>query len=526
MLRSAAALLLGAVILLTGQRELPTGYYRVSGSDILSPAGEKTTLRGMGFGNNFWGNSLENIGLHHNEDSFREMAELGFNSVRFLLNYRWFEDDGAPYVYKQEGFDHLDQSIAWAKKYGIGLVFNMHIPQGGYQSQGNGGALWTDPENQSRLAALWGEIARRYSDEPAVIGYGIVNEPIVPELDTAEDTVEQCRELVQRCTDEIRKYDRNHIIFAERTAAVMDMSTGKSLWNKYEPEQLWYTLDDANVVYETHFYGPHSFTHQSAGEDITYPDPPYITGYESYWEGCFSAEQTGSTDYFETQRFSAGENYNLFLPSLHVNGIEDGTAVFEDIAVTEYSPDGSSRVIWENDFSSGCELPENEWSSDGSGNWSLSGGSIRMTGEQGDHVLTFRAVPIQEGCTYRVSGHMQKLISSGVADIRADLSRAKNVYYSGREYIYESLTAATAFGKEQGVPIYLGEFGADAASFAQDLGGERWVADVMDFCLENGISFSYHAYHEPMFGFYPEGINNYPQNVNQKLKSVFMEKLQ
>lgn len=48
----------------------------------------------------------------------------------------------------------------------------MHYPQGGYQSQGNGMALWTDPENQRRLVKLWGEIARRYADEPAIQGYG------------------------------------------------------------------------------------------------------------------------------------------------------------------------------------------------------------------------------------------------------------------------------------------------------------------------------------------------------------------
>lgn len=48
---------------------------------------------GEGFGNDMWVSSLADIGLHHNEDSFREMSELGFNSVRFLLNYRWLEDD-------------------------------------------------------------------------------------------------------------------------------------------------------------------------------------------------------------------------------------------------------------------------------------------------------------------------------------------------------------------------------------------------------------------------------------------------
>ena len=65
----------------------------------------------------------------------------------------------------------------------------MHCPQGGYQSQGNGAALWTDPENQRRLVKLWGEIARRYADEPAIQGDGLINEPVVPELGSAAETV-------------------------------------------------------------------------------------------------------------------------------------------------------------------------------------------------------------------------------------------------------------------------------------------------------------------------------------------------
>ena len=115
-------------------------------------------------------------------------------------------------------------------------------------------------------------------------------------------------------------------------------------------------------------------------------------------------------------------------------------------------------------------------------------------------------------------------ISSGHADIRADLSRAENIYDSGREYVFANLSAAVEFGRENGVPVYLGEFGADAESFRNGLGGECWAADVMDFCNENGISYSYHAYHEPMFGLYPENTENYPQNRNEALAEVFLAK--
>ncbi len=530
MLKQLAASIVSVITLLTSfdVSRAPgisgNGFYSTCGNSFIAPEGGVTVLRGMGFGNNVWEGSLAGVGLHHNEDSFREMKELGFNSVRFLLNYRWFEDDEKPFSYKQEGFDYIDQSISWAKKYGIGIVLNMHYPQGGYQSQGNGTALWTDTSNQDRLVKLWGEIARRYADEPTIIGYGLINEPVVPLRTTIEDSTAQCQRLMQRCADEIRTYDVNHILFVERVAAVKDMTTGKSLWGTYSTDDLWFTIDDTNVAYETHFYGPHTFTHQTEGDDVSYPQQLYVTDYESYWTGCISAQQV-SGGYFESELFTVAEDYNLFAPTLHSNGIGAGLAAFDDVAVTDYAPDGSSRIIWYNDFSEGCELPQNEWSSNGTGSYSVSGGMLSITGGTGDYVLTFDPLELEEGHSYRISGHMQTTgVTTGIADIRADFSRAKHIYHSGREYVFAQLSEAVRFGRENNVPIYLGEFGADYESFKNGLGGEKWVADVMDFCNDNGISYSYHAYHEPMFGLYPENTGNYPQQRNEALAEVFRNK--
>ena len=502
-----------------------TGFWHTDGSRIISPTGETAVLYGMGFGNDMWEDSLEKMGLHHSEDSFKEMSELGFNSVRFLLNYRWFEDDSAPYIYKQEGFDFLDQSIAWAKNNGIGLVLNMHYPQGGYQSQGKGTALWTDAENQKRLVSLWGEIARRYSNEPAIIGYGIVNEPVVPEKSTVEEAVKQCRSLVQRCTDEIRKYDNKHMIFAERVAGIQNISTGEILWGKYSSEMLWYLIDDTNVAYEAHFYEPVTFTHQTAQATAKYPsDAPYVD-YKSYWVDCIAAKPANSAGYFETDFFQRTEEYNLFSPALHTWGVGYGAAHFDDIFVTEYLPDGSSRVIWQEDFSLEPKIA-GEWSSDGSGGYVTENGCCTLSGANEDYVITFQSFELKEGCRYKVSGHIDSDIPAvGTADIRADFALAENIFNSGRELINNRLSAVTEFSRGNNVPVFLGEFGADAESFRDKRGGERWVEDVLDYCLENGLSFSYHAYHEPMFGFYPEDTTSLPKRRNEALAELFSVKL-
>ena len=156
-----------------------TGFIHADGKQLVDEDGKPYTIKGMAFGNEVWSNPSAEPTRHHDAESYQELAEMGFDSVRFYLNYGLFESDSNPYTYREEGFAWLDKNIAWAKAAGIRLVLNMHYPQGGYQSQGDGTALWTEPENQKRLCALWTEIARRYADEPVILGYGLVNEPVV-----------------------------------------------------------------------------------------------------------------------------------------------------------------------------------------------------------------------------------------------------------------------------------------------------------------------------------------------------------
>lgn len=118
-------------------------FYRVSGTDIVDSSGTPVQLKGIAMGNMIW-TSYEPVDNDHTEESFRELSELGFNCVRFYLSYSFFENDTNPYVYKESGFAWLDRNIAWAKKYNIRLILGMHAPQGGYQSQGEGLALWQE----------------------------------------------------------------------------------------------------------------------------------------------------------------------------------------------------------------------------------------------------------------------------------------------------------------------------------------------------------------------------------------------
>jgi len=67
------------------------------------------------------------------EDDVRFLKENGLNCVRLPVNYRRFEDDERPYVYKEEGFRRLDEALRLCEKYGIYAIIDMHAVQG-YQN--------------------------------------------------------------------------------------------------------------------------------------------------------------------------------------------------------------------------------------------------------------------------------------------------------------------------------------------------------------------------------------------------------
>jgi len=256
----------------------------------------------------------------------------------------------------------------------------MHYPQGGFQSNGNGTALWTDEENQKRLVALWTEIARRYKNEPAIAALDILNEPVVPEKSSIEETFAQWQNLAQKTADSIRSVNTNHLIMVERLNAYKNLDTGVSNWNNnMNGDMNFFLINDINTAYEFHVYDPFVFTHQNAS-------------------------------------------------------------------------------------------------------WVES--------------------------------------SRGVFSVYPDEANGMN-----KEYLEESFAKYLPFGKNNNVPVYLGEFGVITYGFQEDRGGDRWIKDALDICRRHNINFNYHTYHEEAFGLYMNAAHHYPDKLNTALYNAFKEAL-
>jgi endoglucanase len=517
---------------------------RVRGSKIVDGAGRVVTLRGVAFGNDVWSN-VRVPRRHHGEVDYQRVAAMGMNAVRFYMNYRTFqsdagqsdagEADAAPGQYLADGWQWLDDNIAWAKKNGVYLVLNMHVPPGGFQSLGAGKALWQRADLQERFIRLWTEIARHCRGEHTIAGYDLLNEPVVTRAKS------QWIELAGRIAAAIRAVDADHMLFVERVNAVAGD------WSE-DADRNFFTIADPNTVYEFHFYKPFHFTHQSASwvsftaEDVRYPDDRA----EIEW---FLLDRRAATD--DSPKLPPGDTPWAFYrgapfrvddpaivvgkPVLEVKA-NSGTVFFDDLVLEELDAAGAvARVIWKKNLTStrGWYF----WTADGSGGAipghsghgdaaSLVAAGTRGDANLGSDVLRFRT---RLGATYRLSGWMRgdKIPPQASCRIRLDFFAARApVQASDKAFVAQELDAYVDWGRRHDLPLFLGEFGAIRFAFDDDRGGLRWVGDMLDLLGERGLSFTYHAYHEDSFGIYRGGgALPDPARANTPLIQLFKQKL-
>ncbi len=195
-------------------------------------------------GTQFWDKFTENFIA---DADFAYMKSLGINFVRLPFNYKILEDDMNPGCYKDDGFRLLDKAIEMAKKYKMYVQLDLHAAPGGQATDPNDdifhseAMLWTDYYYQKRTIDLWGAIAKRYKDEPTVMGYCLLNEPVCYDKINYND--ELLCQLYQKIIDNIRRYDKNHIIILEANH-----------WSERIESLSDSLFEDSLVTYQPHNY--------------------------------------------------------------------------------------------------------------------------------------------------------------------------------------------------------------------------------------------------------------------------------
>lgn len=230
------------------RRESSAAFVTVDGSRLVDPDGEAIILRGINLGNwlvpegymfkfdkavapwqieqvvkeligpaearAFW-DRYRDVYITKEDISF--IKALGMNVVRVPFNYKLFTPEDYPEIWTGPGFDMLDRVIEWSREEGLYVLFDLHAAPCGQTGENIDDSigypwLFESEECQARTVDFWKKLAERYRDEPVVIGYDLLNEPIphYPEYEKYNPLLEP---LYKRITTAIREVDPNHLIF-------------------------------------------------------------------------------------------------------------------------------------------------------------------------------------------------------------------------------------------------------------------------------------------------------------------------
>lgn len=507
-----------------------TNFYRTSGTAILSPDGQPYQIKGISFCNKVYNWSAQSDPYfqeplsYANESTYREIASLGFNSVRFYLNYRFFVESSAG-TYNELAFQWIDQNIEWAKKYGVSLLLNMHISPSGKPDQKT---FWEYTHNQTLLDALWKEIATRYADNPTILGYGLLNEPTPLYDGNAESSLASWKRLAQRLTNTIRKVDKNHILFVEKAIAAQDLQSN-SMRYQLNDEKNFIIVDDPcnNMVLEFHYYQPWIFSGMSDSSKVhriwTYPNPDLtiLWGHSSLkWNPALerygsSITKTPLEDGWrrmESDLLTSDQLNQAFHVQLAVENLGDGTAYVDDITVSSYKEDGSfAGELLSLNFDSYSDPWKVEYGAQGRAAMEAQkgfNGTYGMVLHGGGQYTLFGAtnsirLSVQPGYSYRVSAKVK--VSGGGSGTQVYPHLSFYLVNGGgpftRDTILGELRSYQAIGEKYNIPVYMGEFGVSVETFARR-GGKQLTRDLLNFCTDTGLHFNYHAYSTMLWGLY------------------------
>lgn len=171
-------------------------------------------LVGEDEGRRFW------QAFHRNyiaREDIRFIKQSGFNSVRVPFSYRLFVTETTPAKLAGEGYALLDDVVAWCRQEKLYVILDMHAAPGGQTGDNIDDSwgypfLFESPESQDLTVAIWRKLALRYRNEPAVIGFDLLNEPIAHYFDAARLNP-KLEPLYRRIVTAIREVNRNHVIF-------------------------------------------------------------------------------------------------------------------------------------------------------------------------------------------------------------------------------------------------------------------------------------------------------------------------
>lgn len=544
----------------------PDNDYIYSKGEKLYKNGEEIELKSVSFTNYYFkaGKPEYNYDFlspdhaHHSSADWVNVKSMGFNTVRFAFSgNHWLKYKDAVKEEDKKFWIWLDKNVTEAANNGVYLVLDMHVPVGYHwldqdEPQNPEKNIWLDSTYREQFIECWRQIATKYKDNKTIAAYQILNEPVTSGLVeqwTAPDG------LAQKTVDAIREIDKEHLI-------IVDLPNGE--FNEYDftPEEMFFTVDDYNVMYNFHYYYPEQFSHQGAtwtdqGHLVMnkYPDEEKVlpvgditwTGYTDFKDYAKSVDSSEWKKY-ESKLFKVTNSKMKFgAPELKAEGYI-GAVLFDDLTIKEYDQNGIFvRDVAIELFTDGTV---NYWY-----NYSLSNNpsecfyKVRDESDK-DHKLALAIDSLGDpkvdgawGCEeyyflpklnyqYKIIGYMKE-VKPGTGKAGFVIS-----FYDGKDYLKRDIDYLRAMIKpffewrsKVNSPLSITEFGATKQCFGydwdnsplEDQGGVEYARDLIRVFKENNTSlYNYWNYHGDHMGIYIINKYDYTEPVS---KSIPLTKL-
>jgi len=189
------------------------GFERTNSVHLIDQAFREMT--GPDFTNRFWKLFKDN---YITREDIRYIKSTGMNTVRVPFHYKLFTEEDYMGLPSGDGFARIDSLVAWCRESELYIILDMHDAPGGQTGDNiddSYGYPWllVSKESQQLFVHIWKSIAERYSSEPVILGYDLLNEPIATYFSDEYDILNtQLEPLYKRAVAAIREVDKNHIV--------------------------------------------------------------------------------------------------------------------------------------------------------------------------------------------------------------------------------------------------------------------------------------------------------------------------
>jgi len=179
----------------------------------------------------------EHYATHTTDRDIALIASLGFDHVRLSVNPAPVFPGGGS---QEEYFTSLDAAVKMILDHGLAVVIDIH-PESDFK------ARLSDDGFVERFTNFWRQLAQHYSSWDAErVFFEIINEPEVHDR-------YRWLGIQVKLAGAIRESAPGHTIIA-----------AGAKWSADDELVFMEPLADANVIYNFHYYEPHTFTHQGA----------------------------------------------------------------------------------------------------------------------------------------------------------------------------------------------------------------------------------------------------------------------